>query len=72
MKQDHLNKCCNKSITDTLETVNIAKRFSCANVRGKGQEILFKGMSMADKNMRPLPSPPPPPHDSKRSVASIT
>lgn len=52
MKQHHLNKCllmhCNKSITDTLETVNIAKRFSCANVRGKGQEILSKGMSIVE------------------------
>lgn len=47
MKQDHLMHC-NKSITDTLETVNIAKCLNCANVRRKGQEILSKGMRMAE------------------------
>ena len=35
MKQDRLTNClllnCNQSITDTLDTVKIAKRFACAN-----------------------------------------
>ena len=39
MKQDRLNNCllmhCCKSITDTLETVKIAKRFACANEQRK-------------------------------------
>ena len=40
MKQDRLNNCllmhCHKPITDTLETVKIAKRFACANELRKG------------------------------------
>ena len=40
MKQDRLNNCllmhCHKSITDTLVTVKIAKRFACANELRKG------------------------------------
>ena len=40
MKQDRLNNCrlmhCHKSITDTLDTVKIAKRFACANEQRKG------------------------------------
>ena len=40
MKQDRLNNCllmhCRKSITDTLDTVKIAKWFACANEQRKG------------------------------------
>ena len=39
MKQDRLNNCsllhCHKSITDTLDTVKIAKRFASANEQRK-------------------------------------
>ena len=39
LKQDRLNNCllmhCHKSITDTQDTVNIAKRFACANEQRK-------------------------------------
>ena len=40
MKQDCLNNCllmhCHKSITDTLDTVKIAKRFACVVQQRKG------------------------------------
>ena len=40
MKQDGLNNClqmhCHKSITDTQDTVKIAKRFECANEQRTG------------------------------------
>ena len=40
MKKDRLNNClilhCHKSITDTLYTIKIAKRFACANELRKG------------------------------------
>ena len=40
IKQDRLKNClvmyCHKSITDTLDTVKIAKRFACANEQRKG------------------------------------
>ena len=40
MKQDRLNNCllmhCHRSITDTLNTVKIEKRFACANEQRKG------------------------------------
>ena len=40
MKQDRMNNYllmhCHKSITDTLDTVKIAKRFVCANEQRKG------------------------------------
>ena len=46
MKQDRLNNCliihCNKSITDTLDTVKIAKRFACANELRKGHLRRFQ------------------------------
>ena len=62
MKQDHLNKCqlmhCNKSITDTLETANIAKRFTCANVQGRKFWVKYAHGWVEDE---PHPLPPPPP-----------
>ena len=46
MKQDSLNNClimhCHKSITDTLDTVKIAKRFACANELRKGHFEKFE------------------------------
>ena len=67
MKQDRLNNCllmhCHKSITDTLATMKIAKRFACANEQRKGhlKKNLRRGMSMAEWKMSALPPPPPPP-----------
>ena len=41
MKQELLNNCllmyCQKSITDTLDTVKIAKKVACANELRKGR-----------------------------------
>ena len=72
--QDRLNNCLliyrHKSITDTLDTVKIAKRFACANEPRKGHLIwgnLSRGMPLAWCTM-----PPPPPHVSKRSAASLS
>ena len=65
MKQDRLNNCllmrCHKSITDTLATMKIAKRFACANEQRKGhlKKNLSRGMSMAEWKMSALPPPPP-------------
>ena len=46
MMQDRLNSCllmhCHKSITDTLDTVKIAKRFACANKLRKGPSGKFE------------------------------
>ena len=64
MKQDRLNNCllmhCHKSITDTLATMKIAKRFACANEQRKGhlKKNLSRGMSMAEWKMSALPPPP--------------
>ena len=53
MKQDGLNNClqmhCHKSITDTQDTVKIAKRFTCANEQRKGHlRKLSRGMRNAE------------------------
>ena len=62
MKQDRLNNCllihCHKLITDTLDTVKIAKRFTCANEQHKG---LYAWLGEWVKDEPPPPPPPPPP-----------
>ena len=63
-----------KSITDTLDTVKIAKRFACANEQHKikGHFGTSEG-SMRIAEWKMSPSPPTPhhhPHISKRSAAS--
>ena len=65
MEQDRLNNCllmhCNKSITDTLGNVKIAKRFACANDLSKGHFGKFEqGYVLGLVYDDPL-SPPPPP-----------
>ena len=71
-KQDRLNNCLlvhyHKSITDTLDTVKIAKRIACANEQLKGH---FGNYAYGWVEDEP-PPPPPLPHVSKRSAASPT
>ena len=67
MKQDRLNNCllmhCHKSITDTLATMKIAKRFACANEQRKGHlkkksEEGYEYGWVKDECPPPSPSPP--------------
>ena len=66
MKQDRLNNCLqihfHESITDTLDTVQIAKRCACANEQRKGHYGKFeRDLRMAGRKMSFPPPPPPPP-----------
>ena len=69
MKQDRLNNCllmhCHKSITDTLATMKIAKRFACANEQRKGhlKKKIWVGVWVW-LSERWLPLLPPPAPDS--------
>ena len=68
MKHDRLNNCllmhCHKSITDTLDTVKIAKSFACANKQRKIKGHF--GTSEACSWVEMSPSPPPP-HPSQNA-----
>ena len=72
MKQDGLNNClqmhCHKSITDTQDTVKIAKRFTCANEQRKGHLRKFE-QGYAQRWVKD--EPPHPLHVSKCSAASV-
>ena len=66
VKQDRLVNClliqCHKSITDTLDTVKIEKRFACANEQRKikGHFGTSEGsMRIAEWKMSPFPPPSP-------------
>ena len=68
MKQDRLNNCllmhCHKSITDTLATMKIAKRFACANEQRKGhlKKKIWVGVWVwLSERWLPRLTPPPPP-----------
>ena len=65
VKQDRLVNClliqCHKSITDTLDTVKIEKRFACANEQRKikGHFGTSEGsMRIAEWKMSPFPPSP--------------
>ena len=67
MKQDRLDNCilihCHKSITDTLDTVKIEKRFACTNEQRKikGHFGTSEGsMRIAEWKMSLFPPPPSP------------
>ena len=65
MKQDRLNNCllmhCHKSITDTLDTVKIAKSFACANKQRKIKGHFGTSEACSWVEMSPSPPHPPPP-----------
>lgn len=72
MRRDCLDNCllmhCHKSITDTLDTSKIAKRFACANEQRKEHFVkFFKGTTDAHSWVKDTPSVP---KVSKRFAAS--
>ena len=75
MKQDRLNNClllhCHKLITDTLDTVKIAKKFACVNELRKRHFGKFEWGYALGLGYNESPPPPPFPHVSKRSAVSV-
>ena len=76
MKKDHLNNslllhCC-MSITDTLNTVDIAKTFVCPDEQRKAfwKINTSRGMRLA-LTMSPVPPPPPPMFETVHHLFSV-